>query len=133
MKITPSTLRAARRANRRLHRKARRAIRARVSFRLSRPAKVTATVAVGKPGVRRGSECVALTGKRKPSDRDCTRFVVRRGGRVMTFNSGLRRFTLTTVFEQRTLRPGSYRLLLVALDANANRVGPVSRAFRVVR
>ena len=51
----------------------------------------------------------------------------------MTFNSGLRRFTLTPVFAQRTLKPGRYRLQLVALDANANRVGPVSRAFRIVR
>ena len=58
-RITPSTLHRARRANRRLHRKARRATRARVSLRLSRPATITATVARGRPGVRRGSQCVA--------------------------------------------------------------------------
>jgi YVTN family beta-propeller protein len=131
MRIAPSTLHLARRANRRLHRPARRATRARVSFRLSRPAKVTATVDVGKRGVRRGSECVAPPRKARPSDRRCTRFVSRPGRRTMTFNSGLRRFTLSPVFERRTLGRGVYRLKLVALDANAKRVGPVSRTFRV--
>jgi YVTN family beta-propeller protein len=133
VKIAPSTLHRGRRASRRLHRKARRATRARVSLRLSRPAKLTATVALGKPGVRRGSECVAPPRRRRPSDRACTRFVARPGRRVLTFNSGVRDFTLTPAFEQRLLPLGRYRLLLVALDANANRIGPVSRAFRVVR
>jgi YVTN family beta-propeller protein len=131
--IKPSTLHRARRANRKLHRKARRATRARVSLRLSRPAKVTATVAIAKPGVRRGSECVAPPRKRKKTDRACTRFVVRPGRRVLTFNSGLRRFTLTPEFASRRLPLGRYRLQLVALDADAHRVGPAIRAFRVSR
>ncbi len=131
--IAPSTLHRARKANRRLHRKPRRATRARVSLRLSRPARVTATVAIAKPGVRRGSQCVAPPRKRKTSDRACTRFVARPGRRTLTFNSGLRRFTLTPVFAGRTLALGRYRLQLVALDANANRVGPAVKAFRVVR
>jgi hypothetical protein len=42
-------------------------------------------------------------------------------------------FTLTPVFAGRVLKPGRYRLDLVALDANANRVGPASARFRVVR
>ena len=78
-----------------MHRAARHATRARVSLSLSRSAKVTATVAVAKPGVRRGSECVALAGKRKKSDRACTRYVVRPGRLTRTFFSGARRFTLT--------------------------------------
>ncbi len=133
LKITPSTLRLARRASRRPRRPARRATRARVSFRLSRPARVTATLAVAKPGVRRGSECVVPPRARRPADRACTRYVVKPGRRVMTFTSGARRFTLTPVFASRRLAPGRYRLELVALDANANRIGPVRRAFRVVR
>ena len=91
------------------------------------------TVAVGRPGVRRGSECVARPRTPRPSDRSCTRYAGTPGRRVVTFNSGPRVFTLTPVFAGRTLRAGRYRLALVALDANANRVGPVSRAFRVVR
>ena len=130
--ISPSTLYRARRANRKLHRTARHATRARVSLRLSRPAKVTATVAIARPGVRRGSQCVAPPRKRKKSDRACTRFVVRPGRRVVTFNSGLRHFTLTPVFAGHALAVGRYRLSLVALDTGANRVGPVVRAFRVV-
>jgi hypothetical protein len=46
---------------------------------------------------------------------------------------GRRSFTLTPLFAGRTLPVGSYRLDLVALDASANRVGPVSARFRVVR
>jgi hypothetical protein len=48
-------------------------------------------------------------------------------------SSGVQRFTLTPTFAGRQLALGRYRLLLVALDANANRVGPLSRAFTVVR
>jgi DNA-binding beta-propeller fold protein YncE len=131
--ITPSTLHRARSANRKRHRKARRATRAKVALRLTRPARVTATVAIAKPGVRRGSECVTPPRKRKTSDRACTRFVVRPGRRVLTFNSGLRRFTLTPLFAGRQLPLGRYRLQLVALDNDANRVGPAIRAFRVLR
>lgn len=131
VKIVPSTLHLARRANRRLHRKARRATKARVTLRLSRPAQVTATVAIGKPGVGRGSQCVAR--KRGRSGRACTRFVLRPGRRTLRFDAGARRFTLSATFDRRLLAPGRYRLLLVALDADANRVGPVSRAFSVVR
>jgi hypothetical protein len=129
--ITPSTLHRARSANRKLHRKARRATRARVSLRLSRAAKVTATVAIGKPGVRRGSECVVLPRKRKPSDRSCTRFVARPGQHTLNFYSGLRHFTLSPLFAGHTLPAGRYRLQLVALDSDANRVGPAIRSFTV--
>jgi YVTN family beta-propeller protein len=131
--INPTTLHRARRASRKLHRKARRATRARVSLRLSRPAKITATVATAAPGVRRGSECVVAPRKRKPSDRVCRRYVVRPGQQKLTFNSGLRRFTLTPLFAKHQLPIGHYRLQLVALDANGNRVGPVNRAFSVAR
>jgi hypothetical protein len=130
--ISPSTLHRARTASRRLHRMARHATKARVSLSLSRSARVTATVAVAKLGVRRGSECVALTGKRKTSDRPCTRYVVSPGRRTLTLYSGARRFTLTPRFAGHDLAPGRYRLALVALDSSANRVGPVNRAFRVL-
>ena len=98
-----------------------------MSFRLSRPARVTATLAVAKPGVRRGSECVVPPRARRPSDRACTRFVVKPGRRVMTFNSGARRFTLTPVFASTEAGARvATASQLVALDANANRIGPVT-------
>lgn len=133
VRIAPTLLHRARRANRRRHVKARHETRARVSLTLSRPASSTATVALGKPGVRRGSQCVAPPRKRRTSDRACTRFVVRTGRRVVRLQSGSQHFTLTPTFAGRQLPLGRYRLSLVALDANAHRVGPVSRAFTVAR
>jgi hypothetical protein len=43
------------------------------------------------------------------------------------------RFTLTPSFGGRALAPGSYRLAVTALDAQGNRVGPLTPAFRVTR
>lgn len=133
VRIAPTQLHRARRADRGRHRRARRETRARVTMKLSRPATVTATVAIGRRGVRRGSECVAPPQRSRRSDRPCTRFVVRPGRRTLRLSSGVRRFTLTPTFAGHHLALGRYRLLLVALDANANRVGPLSRAFRVLR
>jgi hypothetical protein len=42
-------------------------------------------------------------------------------------------FAFRPVFAGRALRPGVYRLALVALDRNGNRVGPVTVTFRVTR
>jgi hypothetical protein len=133
VRIVPALLHRARRADRRLHRTARRATRARVTLRLSRPARITATVALAHPGVRRGSRCAVPPRKRRRADRPCARFVARPGSRTLRLSSGLQRFTLTPTFAGRVLPLGRYRLVLVALDANANRVGPVNRAFRVLR
>jgi YVTN family beta-propeller protein len=133
VRIVPALLHRARRADRRRHRKARRETHARVTMRLSRPATVTATVALGRPGVRRGSQCVARPRRPRRSDRPCTRFVVRPGRRTLRLNAGVQHFTLTPTFAKRQLPLGRYRLLLVALDASAHRVGPLSRAFRVLR
>jgi hypothetical protein len=54
LRIAPSTLHRARKADRPRRRRARRATRAKVSVTLSRPAKVTARVAIARSGVRRG-------------------------------------------------------------------------------
>jgi DNA-binding beta-propeller fold protein YncE len=133
VRISPALLHRARRADRRRRIKARPATRARVTLRLSRPATVSATIAIARPGVRRGSQCKTPPRKRRKSDRVCTRFVTLAGKRTLRFDSGTKRFTLTPTFAGHALALGRYRLLLVALDANANRVGPVSRAFKVVR
>ncbi len=132
LRIVPSTLHRARRADRRRHVRARKATRAKVRLTLSRPAKVTVTIAVARKGVRRGSRCVAPPRKRRKGARACTRFVTRRGTRTVSLNSGPRSFTLTPRFAGRTLPAGSYRLDVVALDASGNRVGPVGARLRVV-
>jgi hypothetical protein len=45
----------------------------------------------------------------------------------------VREFTLSAVFAGSPLAPGSCRLAVIALDADGNRVGPVTAAFRVTR
>ena len=133
LRIAPATLHRARKANRRKHRRGRRATRARVSMTLSRPATITASVEVRRPGVRRGSRCVAPPRKHSKRDRSCTRYVRRKGSRKVKLTSARRSFTLTPTFAGRALPLGRYRLSLTALDANANRVGPLTARFRVVR
>jgi hypothetical protein len=132
-RIAPSTLHRARRADRRKHRRARKATRARVSFTLSRPATVTATVSSARPGVRKGSRCVAPPRRRPRNAKPCTRYVRVAGSRTLRLSGGRRSFTLTPVFAKRTLKLGRHRLSLTARDADANRVGPANVAFRIVR
>jgi uncharacterized repeat protein (TIGR02543 family) len=133
LRIAPPTLHRERQADRRRHRRARKATRAKVGVTLSRPAKLTVTIAAAREGVRRGSRCIAPPRRPSRADRACTRYVTRRGSRALSLAGGRRSFTLTPLFAGRTLPVGSYRLDLVALDASANRVGPVSARFRVVR
>ena len=133
LRIAPSTLHRARKADRRRHRRARRATRAKVAMTLSRPATVTVTIEVPRAGVRRGSRCIAPPRKHSKRDRSCTRYVRRAGSRKVKLGSGRRSFTLTPLFAGRTLPTGRYRISLTALDTSANRVGPLTARFRVVR
>ncbi|MDP1848270.1 MAG: hypothetical protein Q8K79_10810 [Solirubrobacteraceae bacterium] len=133
LQITPATLHRARKATRRPRRRARRATRAKVSVTLSRPAKVTARVAIARSGIRRGARCVAPPRRRSRTARRCTRYVTLKGARTVSLRSGRRSFTLSPVFAKRTLALGRYRLSVRALDTGGGRAGPVSRAFRVAR
>jgi DNA-binding beta-propeller fold protein YncE len=133
LRIVPPALHRARKADGRRHVRARRATHAKVSLTLSRPAKLTVTIAAARKGVRRGSQCIAPPRRASGRDRACTRFVTRNGTRTISLAGGARSFTLTPVFAGRTLAAGAYRLDVVALDAAGNRVGPTSARFRVVR
>ena len=104
--------------------------RARATLRLSRPATLTVAVEAGRPGRRRGSQCVA---PRRPLHQRCTRYVAVRGSRTLRAHAGAYAFTLTRRFAGRTLRPGRYRLAVVARDAAGNRVGPLTARFTVAR
>jgi DNA-binding beta-propeller fold protein YncE len=104
--------------------------RARASLRLSLPATLTVTVEIGRPGRRRGSQCVA---PRRSLRQRCTRYVALRGSRTLHARAGTYAFTLSRRFAGRTLRPGRYRLAIVARDAAGNRVGPVTARFTIVR
>jgi DNA-binding beta-propeller fold protein YncE len=129
--IVPRRLHRARPARR--GRGARRATRARVTVRTTRPASLTILVQAGRPGVRRGSACVAATRSARPRGRPCTRFVTLRGTRTVRAPAGVGRFVLTPTLAGRALAPGRYRLAVSALDTSGDRVGPTVAAFTVVR
>ena len=131
LRFTTHHLRLARRADRRRHRRARPATKARVTFVLTQAATVTVQVQAARPGRRRGSQCVAFHDPRTRPN--CRRYVTLAGRRVLVRRAGASAFTLSTVWNRRRLRPGSYRVTLVALDARGNRVGPVTGAFAVAR
>jgi hypothetical protein len=98
---------------------------------LSRPAPLPGRVAVGRPGRRAGSSCVAQT-RRNRGRAACTRYV--RTARVRTLPAGARtvRFVVTSSFgASRSLAVGRYRLSVSALDADGNRSGPRTVDFVV--
>ena len=133
VRLSTHVIRAARKADRRRHRPARRAIRATVTVTLTRGARLTAVVQQGRPGRRRGSSCVAPTRANRRA-KPCTRFVALRRSRTLQVPGTTARFTLSTSFGGAgALAPGSYRLAVTALDAQGDRVGPVTASFRVTR
>jgi|tagenome__1003787_1003787.scaffolds.fasta_scaffold20959585_3 beta-glucanase (GH16 family) len=131
MRVTPRHLHLARAPDRRRHRPAQHATRARVTVRTSRSASLIVLIEAQRPGVRRGSDCVAPSRSRR--GRTCTRFVTLRGTRHVYATNGVGRFGLTPTADGHALAPGRYRLAVTALDTSGNRVGPTSAAFVVTR
>jgi DNA-binding beta-propeller fold protein YncE len=133
VRLSTHTLRPARRADRRRHVRARRATRAVATVALTRPAALTLRVLVGRPGRRSGSSCVAPTSANRRA-RPCTRFVPTSRRRTVGPSGRTVRVTVTATFAApRALARGSYRLAVVAVDADGNRSGPRTASFRVVR
>jgi hypothetical protein len=133
LRLSTHTLRPARRADRRRHVRARRATRATATVVLTRPATLTVRVLAGRPGRRSGSSCVAPTRANRRA-RPCTRFVPTSRRRTVGPGASTVRFTVTATFAaRRALARGSYRLAVVAVDADGNRSGPRTASFRVAR
>lgn len=112
----------------------RRRIVRRTTFRYALSERASVTLAIDRllPGRRAGSRCVR-PGPRVPSGRRCTRFV--RVGQIgpRAANAGPNALTSRGRIRGRTLRPGSYRATIVAIDAAGNRGRPRSARFTVVR
>ena len=129
--IRPAAFRAARRGA-----SVAAATGARVTFTLSRAAYVTFTVERALSGRRIGGRCVApgAGNRRRPS---CTRYLALRGSfrdPVRGFAAaGLAGFEFTGRVAGRSLTPGSYRLVAVALGASGPRSSATRRTFRIVR
>ncbi len=131
-----AVVRPAKRSERAAATSARRRVLARgtrIAFTLSEAARVTVAVERSLPGRRRGSACVA---PRRGLKRRCTRVVTVATPLARQLGSGKR----TLVFSGRygrggrsALRPGAYRLRLVARDSAGNRSSAVRLAFTVVK
>jgi DNA-binding beta-propeller fold protein YncE len=131
LRLSTRRLHLARPRDPRRHRHSQPATRARVSLTLTRAARLTITVEAGKPGRRHGSQCLRLTRLHRRAT--CTRYVPLLGRRTLSLPAGASTFTLTPALRGRPLKPGAYRLSLVALDSDGNRVGPVTARFTVTR
>jgi hypothetical protein len=132
VRLTAHTLRLARRADHRRHRHSRKATRATVTVVMTRPATLTVGVQQGRAGRRQGSACRPVTRASRRARR-CTRFVALTRTRTLAPGRATITFTLTPAFAGPSLRPGSYRLALIAADTDGNRVGPRTASFRVAR
>ena len=110
------------------HHHSRPATRTTIAVTLTQPATLTVTLEKGSPGRRRGSSCVALGRGRRVT---CTRYRALAGQRVLHLPAGTSSFRLGTLWAGRTLASADYRLALDVLDAQGNRVGPVTARFSV--
>jgi len=129
-RMSPRTFRVAPGTVRIAQRRRRGAI---VSFRSSEAGRLTLTVHRRVSGRRRGGRCV--TGRRAGRrGRRCARLVRVRPTRTLAVRAGQNRIRFTGRLTRRVrLRPGRYRLTLVARDAAGNRSRPTRITFRIVR
>jgi hypothetical protein len=105
----------------------RRAAGTTVTFGLSAAAAARLTFERATPGRIAGHRCLAATRARRPGKR-CTHHARVRGAVQRTAAAGMNRIRFTGVLDDgRRLRPGAYRLSLVAVDA-AGRASPARRA-----
>ena len=102
-----------------------------IRFRLSEAARVTYDFRRALPGRKVGRRCLAPTRARQGRPR-CTRYV-RSGSlrRAAALGSNILRFQ-GRLTRRRALRPGKYRLTLVATDAAGQRSAPKTLTFRLL-
>jgi thermitase len=99
-------------------------------FRVSEPSTVRLRVLRPRAGRRVGRRCVAPTRANRRRER-CGRYVLVGTGAVPGTVTGRVTRTLSGRLRGRALRPGPYRLELVATDAAGNRSLPVFVGFRI--
>jgi hypothetical protein len=102
-----------------------------VSYRLSEPGRAKFTVERAAKGRKKGHGCVRPTRKNRTAKR-CTRYVKLKGSFSRVSKAGLNSFRFTGRLRGRKLRPGRYRLVMVATDAAKNKSKPTRAKFRIV-
>ena len=129
-RMTPATFAAASRGAS-ISVRRRRHVGTRIVYRDSAAAMSTLTFASVRAGTRRGRRCVAPSRGRHGHPRRCTRFV-RVGSVRHADRAGMSTLRFSGRLRGRRLRPGRYRLTVVARNAGgASR--PVRARFRVIR
>jgi hypothetical protein len=103
-----------------------------VRYRLSEAATARFTVQRANRGRRKGKKCVAPN-RGNRHRRRCTRYRRLKGSFSRAGSAGLNSFRFTGRLRRRKLRPGRYRLVMVATDAAGNKSKPKRAKFRVVR
>jgi Ca2+-binding RTX toxin-like protein len=109
-----------------------RVIGTRVSYRLSEAATATFDVQRAGAGRRVGGRCVRPTSKNRQA-RACRRWLRVRGTFVHSGRAGVDRLHFTGRVAGRRLRPGGYRLRVIARDTAGNRSRPRTATFTIVR
>jgi hypothetical protein len=104
----------------------------RVRYRLSEAATSRFTVERAAKGRRKGPKCVAPKAGNRKAKR-CVRYGRLNGGFSHSGKAGPNSFRFTGRLRGQKLRPGRYRLVLVATDAAGNKSRLRRAAFRVVR
>jgi hypothetical protein len=102
-----------------------------VRYRVSEAGTARFTVERRAKGRKKGKRCVAPTKKNAKAKR-CTRYVKLKGSFSRASTAGLNSFRFTGRLRGRKLRPGRYRLVMVAIDAAKNKSKPKRVKFRIV-
>jgi hypothetical protein len=103
----------------------------RVRYRLSEAATARFTIQRAAKGRKKGHRCVRPTKKNRKAKR-CTRYVKLKGSFSRISKAGLNSFRFTGRLRGKKLRPGRYRLVMVATDAAKNKSKPKRAKFRIV-
>lgn len=102
-----------------------------ISYRLSEAATVEFTILRKSPGRKVGKVCRRKT-RQNASRQRCTRYP-KRGAFTQDATAGANSKPFSGKLGHRFLKPGSYRLVIVATDPAGNHSKRVSRSFKVVR
>jgi hypothetical protein len=103
----------------------------RISYTLSEPATLRFAVQRARAGRKVSGRCKAVTRRNRKRAR-CTRFATLRGSFTHSGQTGTNSFRFSGRLRGKKLRPGHYRLVVVATDAARNKSKPKRAKFRVV-
>jgi virginiamycin B lyase len=100
-----------------------------LTFALSESSSVTGEVAAARPGRKSHGSCVGVS-KSNRAKPHCLRYI-RLGSLSFKATAGANRFAFSGRVAGHTLKPGGYRLTLVATDAAGNGSAPAKLAFTI--